>query len=379
MPRCLLVTFTMLSLLAACSAEAPTNPVRTSTPQALLSNTAPGLVGYWPGDGTARDLAGGHDGALLNGATYACGRYGQAFSFDGFDDQVFIPAAADLDVGQADGFSFAAWIFPMGLEDAQGGSGPIVEYVGGTHFWVYAQTPDTSLSLHSLYLNIYPGHGDGYLITAPGVVTQFAWNHVATTYSKTTGLVTHYVNGVPVLSIDVGRITPSTATDLNLGYRGPTNAFGPGFASFLGLLDEVQIYNRPLDPTEIQTLASATPTSICPTYPFTGFFQPVDNRPSVNGAKAGSAIPVKFSLGGDKGLDIFLAGYPGSQNQACDGSAADPIEQTVTANASGLTYSVGADVYTYVWKTDPSWRNTCRRLELRLKDGSSHSALFQFK
>jgi hypothetical protein len=25
-----------------------------------------------------------------------------------------------------------------------------------------------------------------------------------------------------------------------------------------------------------------------------------------------------------------------------------------------------------------AWKNTCRRLELRLKDGSSHAALFQF-
>jgi Domain of unknown function (DUF4082) len=40
-------------------------------------------------------------------------------------------------------------------------------------------------------------------------------------------------------------------------------------------------------------------------YNFSGFFQPVNNMPTLNVAKAGSAIPVKFSLGGDQGLDIF--------------------------------------------------------------------------
>ena len=40
-------------------------------------------------------------------------------------------------------------------------------------------------------------------------------------------------------------------------------------------------------------------------YDFGGFFSPVDNPDVLNRAKAGSAIPVKFSLGGDQGLDIF--------------------------------------------------------------------------
>ena len=43
-------------------------------------------------------------------------------------------------------------------------------------------------------------------------------------------------------------------------------------------------------------------------YNFSGFFQPVDNLPTFNMTKAGSAIPVKFSLGGNQGLDILAAG-----------------------------------------------------------------------
>ena len=45
-------------------------------------------------------------------------------------------------------------------------------------------------------------------------------------------------------------------------------------------------------------------------WPFTGFFSPVDNLPTLNIAKAGSTIPVKFSLGGDYGLSILAVGSP---------------------------------------------------------------------
>jgi hypothetical protein len=37
-------------------------------------------------------------------------------------------------------------------------------------------------------------------------------------------------------------------------------------------------------------------------YLFTGFFSPVNNPPTLNTVQAGKAVPVKFSLSGDKGL-----------------------------------------------------------------------------
>ena len=113
---------------------------------------------------------------------------------------------------------------------------------------------------------------------------------------------------------------------------------------------------------------------------FTGFFPPVDNPPMVNLATAGSAIPVKFSLGGNKGLDIFVAGYPASQPVACDsGAPLDEIEQTVTAGASSLSYDATTDRYTYVWKTDKAWKGTCRQLSVKLKNGTTQVANFKFK
>ena len=115
-------------------------------------------------------------------------------------------------------------------------------------------------------------------------------------------------------------------------------------------------------------------------YNFNGFFPPVDNLPVLNEVNAGRAIPVKFSLGGDQGLDIFATGYPRSEQIVCDSTAlVDGIEQTVTAGSSSLSYNPNTDQYNYVWKTEKAWANTCRQLVVKLNDNSVHRANFKFK
>ena len=114
-------------------------------------------------------------------------------------------------------------------------------------------------------------------------------------------------------------------------------------------------------------------------FKFSGFFQPVDNPPTLNTVKAGSAVPVKFSLNGDQGLSIFAAGYPKSEQIACDSTEpADGIEETVTAGGSSLSYDPTTDQYTYVWKTNKAWANSCRQFVVQLNDGTFHRANFKF-
>ena len=113
-------------------------------------------------------------------------------------------------------------------------------------------------------------------------------------------------------------------------------------------------------------------------YPFDGFFPPVDNLPMVNVAKAGSGIPVKFSLGGDRGLDIFLDGFPKFVAEPCDPSDQQAPLEATTDSPSGLTYDPVSGRYIYVWKTSRELAGRCGRLELGLTDGSAHAALFRF-
>ena len=115
-------------------------------------------------------------------------------------------------------------------------------------------------------------------------------------------------------------------------------------------------------------------------YDFSGFFSPVDNQPIVNLATAGSAIPVKFGLGGNRGLNLFAAGYPKSQVIACDsGSPVDGIDQTVSPGAASLSFDAGSGRYQYVWKTDKAWAKSCRQFVMKLRDGTTERAVFKFR
>jgi hypothetical protein len=115
-------------------------------------------------------------------------------------------------------------------------------------------------------------------------------------------------------------------------------------------------------------------------YSFGGFLQPVDPLPTVNVMKAGAAVPVKFSLGGNKGLNIFATGYPRSASIPCSSTALTAaIEETATAGGSSLQYDATTDVYTYIWKTDKGWAGTCRQLVIQFADSSVQYANFKFK
>jgi hypothetical protein len=107
-------------------------------------------------------------------------------------------------------------------------------------------------------------------------------------------------------------------------------------------------------------------TTTEPAPSFTGFFQPVDNNGILNMAKAGSAIPVKFSLGGDFGLGVLLRTPTASAITCPTGAGADAIEEVATTS-SGLTYDAVTGQYTYVWKTQSGWKGTCKLLNMSLR------------
>ena len=126
-------------------------------------------------------------------------------------------------------------------------------------------------------------------------------------------------------------------------------------------------------------LSATDPAVVNIIYNFNGFFQPVDNLPTLNTMTAGRGVAVKFSLSGYQGLNIIATGYPTSSAVACGSTAEDAIEQTMTVGSSSLTYDASADQYIYVWKTDKPWAGTCRTLVIKLSDGTYHRANFKFK
>jgi Domain of unknown function DUF11/HYR domain len=176
----------------------------------------------------------------------------------------------------------------------------------------------------------------------------------------------------PATSMVVNYPNPATATDNCAG----TITFNYSPAS--GSVFNVGPTTVTVTATDAHGNSASATFTVTVLYNFTGFFQPVDNLPTLNSVNAGRAIPVKFSLSGNKGLGIMAAGSPYTVGLDCGNGASVDVEETLTAGGSSLSYGSG-DQYIYVWKTESSWAGTCRQLVVKLNDGSEHRANFKFK
>ena len=119
----------------------------------------------------------------------------------------------------------------------------------------------------------------------------------------------------------------------------------------------------------------ATLTYTVTGFTFTGFAPPIENLPVMNDDNAGRSIPVKFSLAGFHGLDVFAQGFPKSQPIDCSTGA--PTGAATPTSGPGLAYEPMTDQYNYTWDTNRAWSGTCRQLIVLLRDGTEKRANFR--
>jgi hypothetical protein len=226
--------------------------------------------------------------------------------------------------------------------------------------------------------------------TFPVGTTDVVWT--ATDPAGNTATATQHVtvvdNTPPVITtpanITVQLPLNSTATSMAVSYNPATatdncaGAINITYSKLSGTVFSVGTTTVTVTATDAHGNSATATFTVTVLYNFTGFFSPVGNLPTLNSVNAGRAIPVKFSLSGNKGLSIFTANNPYSVAINCDTNApASDITETLTAGGSSLNYS--PDQYNYVWKTESSWAGTCRQLVITLNDGSVHQANFKFK
>jgi hypothetical protein len=111
---------------------------------------------------------------------------------------------------------------------------------------------------------------------------------------------------------------------------------------------------------------------------FRGFRRPVEDFPTINRWIAGEAVPVRFSLGGYKGMDVLAPGYPQVAEVEC-GAGEEPTSGRPARSVwwqKGLRYKHRS--YIFMWRTDRDWTRGCRQFLIQLKDGSVHRAEFKF-
>ena len=115
-------------------------------------------------------------------------------------------------------------------------------------------------------------------------------------------------------------------------------------------------------------------------YDFDGFFRPVDMGDTVNSVKAGSAVPIKFSLDGDQGLGIIASGYPKinrsrvrrHRGRGCDRGDGQRRRQQPELRPDRRPVRVRLE-------DGQELGRPCGTFTLKLDDGTVHTADFQFK
>jgi hypothetical protein len=78
----------------------------------------------------------------------------------------------------------------------------------------------------------------------------------------------------------------------------------------------------------------------------------------LNTAIAGDIVPLRFTAGGRRDLDILASGSPYSREVDCE--SLHPVSQLED------------------WQTDEEWAGTCQELVLTRDDGDQHRAFFAF-
>lgn len=208
-----------------------------------ILNRAPlpeGLVSWWRGEDNFLDHAQTNDAAGVVGVRFADGKVGRAFDLDGLNAHVLVESPLALPTGNAPR-TLMLWC-KTSRNLAVSTESAMIQYGSEANGKLCGII--TSLNAPGrLYFFGYNQDVAGQTQLLPDT-----WYHVAFSYDGTAA--TFYLNG----ELDgTGNLTLDTVLNAN----GLTIGNRPGSSKWLGLLDEVMVFNRALSPTEIAAIHAA--------------------------------------------------------------------------------------------------------------------------
>lgn len=207
-------------------------------------NLTTGLVAFYPFNGNTNDESGnGNNGSILGSVSLASDRLGnlnKAYSFNG--GTISVPHNSNLAITQGGQFSVSLWVNKTNQANPVHIIGKRPN--GGRSFnWIIAQ----HVGAGSL---LFTGH-TGFNGLSTGVLSNIAindnvWEHIVGTYDN--GNWSIFINGILKAKVNSAIFTQDVVTPLEIGNTG-------GWGAFIGLIDDVRIYNRSLALNEIEFLA----------------------------------------------------------------------------------------------------------------------------
>ena len=170
------------------------------------------------------------------------GKYGKALSFNGKSSYVRLGDPIPLRLTGS--MTLSAWVYATGNPS---GDGQIIAKSGDYDGWQLK----TALNMGVRTFAVMISNGTTVIQRyGRSQVSLNTWHHVAGVYNAAARTLDIFVNGVLDNSILVGTVPlqqNNSDSNVNIGKR-------DGGYWFQGIIDEVQVYNRALRESEIQTL-----------------------------------------------------------------------------------------------------------------------------
>ena len=211
------------------------------------------LILYFSFDGLDGDTVPDHsqygnDGTIVGAPELVTGQFGNALKLNGLDDWVEVPHADILTVDE--NVTVMAWINAERHQgpNAQRWQGILAKGNGPRSYSFYTEFPSECLHLSA--------GGSGSVCT--GTVALNEWQHVVAHVDN--GTHRYWLNGENVGEFDGKNPLPGAAdtADVLVGKTHESNR------QFLGLIDEVRIWNRALNEDEIRFEMNTSLTPVDP-------------------------------------------------------------------------------------------------------------------
>jgi hypothetical protein len=206
------------------------------------------LIGWWELNGNVIDKSKNKLNGASYGATQSTDRFGKTnscYKFNGVSDYLEIPHNSLLDCPNS--ITLSCWI---NSEDVSIGQRILDKTTGGTsNGWLLDLSPNPS-NLNQIRC-IVGGTKINLPYSKNEITKNNNWYHVAVTYDKS--IVKFYINGVINDSAQLTTSTPTTTHPVRIGTTTSKNA---GF--FKGEIDDLGIWNRALEYSEIEDLYNAS-------------------------------------------------------------------------------------------------------------------------
>jgi hypothetical protein len=261
------------------------NASLTLLPAPTCVSPLPGLVSWWPADGSTVDAAGTNHAILypvLTYTGYATGKVGRAFSLTNFSasyrSSLYALNSPSLNFGSNADFSIEAWIKYVPSASGLGVLSPYWMWPGAIQpivskqdsplprfpltgpVWPVGYSLSLNLGRLSCWLSVPAGRSNNaatFISNGPDL-RDGMFHHVALTLDRNAPNGGNlYVDGQVVLTFDP---TPFAGS---LSNSAPLNIGNDQDNPFTGLIDELSVYNRALSLAEVLAIRQAGAAGKC--------------------------------------------------------------------------------------------------------------------